>query len=214
MPILAAPREGAFTQLPQGAWQKVGFLAFVSLSIVLLFVSIIFSMLFLNGLNTSARPADKLNLLLHSSLIPTVIYTLFTVGCMALAVGLGFSMEPVYGGAPSAAFSATCVVACGAVPHLVNGSRILPFSHVVHSYFKEHKEEFLEAVETALQRLEAEDEVDSAVAMLSRAGGFLGGGGGGEERLAAEKPASGSTIMFRHLEVTRAAALNVAEKKE
>ena len=192
LPLLAAPREGAFSQLPQGAWQKLGFLCFVGASIVLLFVSIIFSMLFLNGLNTSARPADKLNLLLQNGMFPTLIYTLFTVGCMALAVGLGCSMEPTYGPVPSACFSAACVLACGVAPHLINGARILPHAHVVHAYFKEHKEDFLEAVETALERLEAEDEVDSAVAMLSRAGG--------------------SVLKFRHLEVTRAAALNVAEK--
>jgi hypothetical protein len=219
VPLLAAPREGAFAQLPQGAWQKLGFLACVGLSIVLLFVSIIFSMLFLNGLNTSARPADKLSLLLHSSMIPTIIYTLFTVGCMALAAGLGCSMEPVYGAVPSACFSLTCIAACGVAPHFVNAARILPFSHVVHSYFKQHPEEFLEAVETALQRLEAEDEVDSTVAMLSRAGGFAaaGAGGGGADSAAiaakekqAAAGASGSVIKFRHLEITRAAALNVA----
>lgn len=216
VPLLAAPREGAFAQLPQGAWQKLGFLVCVGLAIVLLFVSIIFSMLFLNGLNTSARPADKLNLLLHSSLFPTVIYTLFTVGCMVLAAGLGCSMEPVYGIVPSACFSLSCIVACGVAPHFINSARILPFSHVVHSYFKEHPAEFLEAVETALQRLEAEDEVDSTVAMLSRAGGFAaagaGGGADGAAALKEKQGASGSVIKFRHLEITRAAALNVTEK--
>ena len=203
VPLLAAPKDGAFTSLPQDSWQKLGFLAFMTASIVFLFVSIILGMLFLNGLNTSARKVDKLTLLLHSSLFPTLIYTLFTAGCMTMAVGLGFSMQPVYGLIPSFAFSVGVTLACGVLPHLVNARFILPFSHVIHGYYKSHPQQLLAAVELALQRLEAEDEVDGTVDLLSKAQGF------GASSSSSTVPGGGSsatTLKFRHLDLNRASS--------
>ena len=201
VPLLAAPKDGSFASLPQNSWQKLGFLAFMTASIVALFVSIILCMLFLNGLNTSARKVDKLCLLQHSSHFPTLIYTLFTAGCVTLAVGLGFSMQPVYGSIPAFAFSGVVTLACGLLPHLVNARYILPFSHVIHGYYKRHPQQLLAAVELALQRLEAEDEVDGTVDLLSKAQGFGGSstepGGGGS---------SATTLKFRHLDLNRASS--------
>lgn len=200
VPMLLFPSP-MLAALPLTAWQKQGFAFFTGLSIIICFTTIMLALLLLNGLNTAARRADKMWLLEHNGLLPTVIYTLFTIGAIALSLGMACAMETVYGLATSFSFAAAAIFFCGAVPHLVNTAFILPRSHVVHGYLKTNRADCLAAATVALERLLAEDETDGVIASLAAAASAEGGGSSPTASASARSSSGG--LAFRHLEIKR-----------
>ena len=204
IPMLLFPSPN-LANLPLLAWQKQGFCFFTGLSIIICFMTIMLALLLLNGLNTSARRADKMWLLEHNGLLPTVIYTLFTIGAMSLSVGMACGMEPVYGLASSFTFASGAIFFCGVVPHLVNMHFILPRSHVIHGYLKKSRAECIAAATLALERLIAEDETDGVIESLAAAAAAAGDGGDSSPASSARTSAAG-TLTFRHLDIKRSVA--------
>lgn len=150
VPMILQPPE-KLMELDMFSWQRQCYFAGIMLGIVLHFTSIMISLLFLNGLNTSAFPSHRLALLLHLDMTPTISYVLFILGCYALSAGIAAGIEPLYGYGAAWSFLLVVGFVCGVVPNMWNSTSVMSRAHVVHAYYKADPKAARAAAEMRLQ---------------------------------------------------------------
>ena len=129
------------------------YIAFVTIAIGCHFTCIICASLYCQALNTFVRDADKWRLIIHTDYVPTLIYTVFTLGNMSITLEIAFAIQSYYD-VGAYLFSGLLIFVCGALMHYMNAQHFIKQSHVVHGWYKRRKDEYdIQIPFTKLERL-------------------------------------------------------------
>ena len=127
------------------------YIAFVTIAIGCHFVCIVCATLYSQALNTCVRDADKWRLIIRTDYVPTVIYTVFTMGNMSITIEIAFAIQNYYD-VGAYLFSGLLILVCGALMHYVNAQHFIKQTHVVHGWYKRRKDEY--DIQIPFERLE------------------------------------------------------------
>ena len=114
----------------------------LTVSITLYFTAILLSALLVSGTSASARDADKWRFILANSMLPTIIYTSFSFGCLLFGISIALGMYCVYGYGPSGFFLFSVLFVDGILVQIINKRFLIGESHAVHGWFKKYNSEF------------------------------------------------------------------------
>jgi len=133
-PIMVSPPD-SIANLEQYDPSVIAFGLFMSFCNIGLLLTIILGTIVELGLNSCGRSADVYRMILGIGIMPTCIYTLFTVSIASMGIGFGIAMYWFYGTTVSMIFSVTLCSFC-IICNWISVKLVLPLGHVVHGWRK------------------------------------------------------------------------------